>query len=194
MSARICPLNNRRCRCDPNATDKKFHPCVLTRRIGKLVRLMASSFPEEAKAAATGLMRLVAAEGASFNDLATLIENCDGQVEERKYSDADAEAIFARGQEKGRAEEAQKQAAPPEFYDADGEPRWYEIAVFCDNNKTRLHNDWEENFIADMPSKMMRWGKPKSSKQGKIILGIFVKLGGMVDPKILQNISRFCDA
>ena len=60
-----------------------------------------------------------------------VIENTSGEIEEKKYSDTDAEIIFAKGVEKGRAEEARKQTAPPEFYDADGYPRWNEIAVFC---------------------------------------------------------------
>jgi hypothetical protein len=53
------------------------------------------------------------------------------EIEAKKYTDADAEEIWKKGIEKGRAEEARKQAAPPEFYDADGHPRWNEIALFC---------------------------------------------------------------
>src|SRR5262249_4089960 len=108
MSERVCPLNNRTCRCDPTATHKKSHPCMLAKRIGKLIRLVGANFEGEAIGSATGLRRLLQSEGLAFNDLATLIENCDGQIEKRKYSDTDAEIIFARGMEKGRAEEARK--------------------------------------------------------------------------------------
>ena len=59
-----------------------------------------------------------------------MIENANGEIEEKKYSDSDAEIIFTKGVEKGRAEEARKREAPPEFYDTDGQPRWYEIAVY----------------------------------------------------------------
>ena len=179
---RVCPLNDRACHCDPDATDKKFRPCALARRIGKLIRLFGSNFEGEALAAATGLRRLLQSEGLAFNDLATLIENCDGQIEERKYSDTDAEIIFARGVEKGRTEEEHNQQAPPEFYDADGHPRWYEIAMFCQQNSARLRNEWERNFINDMPSKIIKFGRP-TEKQVPHLLAIFVKLGGHYDQK-----------
>ena len=46
---------------------------------------------------------MFAAEGLAFNDIATVIENCNGEIEGLRYSDSDAEIIFARGVEKGRA-------------------------------------------------------------------------------------------
>ena len=176
MSERVCPLNNRTCRCDPNATDKKLHPCTLAKRIGKLIRLLGSNFEGEAIGSATGLRRLFQSEGLAFNDLATLIENCDGQIEERKYSDADAEIIFARGMEKGRADEARKQAAPPEFYDVDGHPRWIEISQFCQKAIERLHDERERKFVNDMAGNAL-WCEP-TERQAKWLLKIFVKLGG----------------
>jgi hypothetical protein len=182
MTDRICPLNNRTCRCDPNATDNKFHPCALAKRIGKLIRLLGSNFEGEAIGAASGLRRLAQSEGLAFNDLATLIENCDGQIEEKKYSDADAEVIFARGAEKGRAEEARKREAPPEFYDADGQPRWYEIAMYCQQNRTQLRDEWERNFANDIPSRIIKYGRP-TERMIPHLLAIFVKLGGHYDPK-----------
>jgi hypothetical protein len=181
MTDRICPLNQRPCHCDANAADKKSHPCMLAKRVGKLVRSMGSNFEGEATVAATKLLRLLASEKL-FNDLATLIENCDGQIEEKKYSDADAEVIFARGADKGRDEEARKQQAPPEFYDADGQPRWYEIADFCRKNMERLSSEWERGFADDLPANLIKFGRP-TPKQAKHLLAIFVKLGGHYDPK-----------
>jgi hypothetical protein len=172
---RVCPLNNRVCRCNPNAADKKLHPCALANRIGKLVRLLASTLEGEAMSAAAALKRLVPAEGLTFNDLATLIENCNGEIEEKKYSEADAEVIFARGAEKGRAEEARKREAPSEFYDADGHPRWLEIAQFCQKNNQRLRQA-EQQFIDDMVGHTT-WREP-TERQGKWLLSIFIKLGG----------------
>ena len=90
------------------------------KRIAKLVRLMSSEYDGEWSNAVRMLKLVLQNEGLTFNDLAAVIENCDGAIEERKYSDADAAIIFARGLEKGRAEEAHKREAPPEFYDADG--------------------------------------------------------------------------
>jgi hypothetical protein len=179
MTDRICPLNQRPCHCDANAADKKFHPCMLAKRVSKLVRLMGSNFEGEAMAAVTGLRRLLASEGL-FNDLATLIENCDGQIEEKKYSDADAENIFNRGINRGRAEEAQRRELPPEFYDTDGQPRWNEIALFCLKHVAQLRNDWERDFVTDMAGKTL-WRQP-SPKQAKHLLAIFIRLGGVYEP------------
>jgi hypothetical protein len=151
------------------------------KRIAKLIRLMSSEHDGEWGNAVRKLKLVLSNERLTFNDIATVIENANGEIEERKYSDADAEVIFARGVEKGRVEEAHKQQAPPEFYDADGQPRWYEIAVFCQQNSSRL-NEWEQGFVSDMPEKMIRFGKP-TEKQLPHLLAIFVKLGGYYDPK-----------
>jgi hypothetical protein len=118
----------------------------VAKRIAKLFRLLASDFDGETLAAARRMKQLLAVEGLSFNDIATVIENANGEIEEKKYSDTDAEIIFTKGVEKGRAEEARKREAPPEFYDTDGRPRWYEIAVYCQQNSAQLRSEWERNF------------------------------------------------
>jgi len=119
------------------------------------------------------------AEGLSFNDIATVIENANGEIEELKYSDSEVEAIFARGVakgvEQGRVEQARKQQAPPEFYDEFGEPRWLEIAMFCQKHAARL-SVWEKEFINSVAGQVMY--RPPSPKQTKHLLAIFVKLGG----------------
>ena len=88
--------------------------------------------------------------------------------------------IFVRGVEKGRAEEAQRRDLPPEFYDADGQPRWNEIALFCRKNVAQLRSEWEREFITDMAGKTL-WQQP-SQKQAKHLLGIFIRLGGVYEP------------
>jgi hypothetical protein len=153
----------------------------VAKRIAKLFRLLASDFEGEVLSAARRMKQQLAGEGLSFNDIATVIENANGEIEEKKYSDADAEIIFARGMEKGRVEEARKQQAPPEFYDTDGHPRWNAIALFCQKHTARLHSDWEREFISDMAGKTL-WREP-SEKQAKHLLAIFVRLGGHYDPK-----------
>ena len=157
----------------------------VAKRIAKLVRMMSSDFDGEVLSANARLKSLLKEERLSFHDLATVIENCNGEIEEKKYSDTDAEIIFTKGVEKGRAEEARKQQAPPEFFDADGQPRWYEIAVFCQHNSAQLHNEWERNFVGDMPSKIIKFGQP-TEKQIPHLLAIFVKLGGQYDPKTVH--------
>jgi hypothetical protein len=169
-----CALNNRACRCDPSAADQKFRPCALARRIGALVRLQGSPLENEAFGAAAGLRRLVAGEGLDFNDIATLIENCNGAIETLKYSDGDAERIYARGIENGR-EQCSGRSLSVDFFDDDGEPRWVEIAKFCQSNQTGL-NPKEQEFIDEMPSKL-RWRMP-SAGQGGFLLSIFWKTRG----------------
>jgi hypothetical protein len=153
----------------------------IAKRIAKLLRMLSSNYDNEVLAAVGRMKNLFKAEGLSFSDIATVIESCNGEIEERKYSDADAEIIFARGIEKGRVEEARKQQAPPEFYDADGRPRWNEIALFCQKHIAQLRSEWERTFINDMAGKTL-WREP-SDRQAKCLLAIFVKLGGSYDPK-----------
>jgi hypothetical protein len=153
----------------------------VAKRIARLMRILASSYEGEWHNAVTMMKRTLEAERLTFNDIATVIENLQGEIEEKKYSDTDAEIIFAKGVEKGRKEEARKREAPPEFYDADGQPRWNEIALFCQKNTARLRSDWERTFINDMAGKTL-WSQP-SEKQAKHLLAIFVKLGGHYEPK-----------
>jgi hypothetical protein len=120
------------------------------------------------------------AGGLSFNDIAVVIENHNGEIEERKYSDSDAEAIFARGVDKGRAEEARRRELPPEFYDADGQPPWNQVALFCRKHVAQLHSHWEREFVTDMAGKTL-WRQP-SEKQAKHLLAIFIRLGGVYEP------------
>jgi hypothetical protein len=149
--------------------------------------MLSSDYDNEVLAAVGRMKNLFKAEGLSFSDIATVIENCNGEIEEKKYSDSDAEIIFTKGVEKGRAEEARKQETPPEFYDIDGRPRWTAIALFCQKNIARLRDEWERTFINDMAGKTL-WREP-SEKQAKHLLAIFVKLGGHYDPKT-ANIRR----
>jgi hypothetical protein len=172
--AMICPLNNRPCRCDPSAADKKFHPCALARRIGVLIRLCGSSFEGEATSALSALRRLLPAEGLAFSDLAVLIENCDGRIETLRYSEDDANAIFARGIEAGSKQGAGRVLSASYFND-DGEPRWQEIARFCQSRQASL-NPKEQEFVDEMPLKL-RWRMP-SLPQGGFLLSIFWKLRG----------------
>jgi hypothetical protein len=158
---------------------------TVTERIADLFRLLESNHEGEALAAIAAMKRLFQGNGLSFADIATVIANHQGEIEARKYSDSDAEMIYAKGVEKGiakgRAEEARKQTLPPEFYDDDGHPRWNEIALFCQKHTASLRDAWEREFIGDMAGKTL-WREP-SEKQAKHLLAIFIRLGGKYDPK-----------
>jgi hypothetical protein len=147
----------------------------VAKRIATLFRMLSSDFEGEVLNAVVAMKRLFAAEGLAFNDIATVIESCNGEIEERKYSDSDAEIIFARGVEKGRAEQVRVQEGPPEFYDADGHPRWNAIALFCQKNHQRLR-PIEQGFVDDMAGNTL-WREP-SEKQARWLLSIFLRLGG----------------
>jgi hypothetical protein len=159
----------------------------VAKRIADLIRMLGSTHDGEILAAVAAIKRLFKAERLDFHDIATVIESCNGAIEERKYSDADAEIIFTRGVEKGRAEQQQQEMSPPEFYDADGHPRWNEIALFCQRNNARLRSDWEKSFVDDMAGNTV-WRQP-TEKQAKHLLAIFVKLGGSYDPKTARIYS-----
>jgi hypothetical protein len=147
----------------------------VAKRIATLFRILSSDYAGEVLSAVAAMKRLFASEGLAFHDIATVIENCNGEIEELKYSDSDAEIIFARGVEKGRAEQARVQAEPPEFYDADGRPRWNAIALFCQKNHQRLRPA-EQGFVDDMAGNTL-WREP-SEKQARWLLSIFLRLGG----------------
>jgi hypothetical protein len=155
----------------------------IAKRTATLFRLLSSEHDGEVLNAVRAMKRLFAAERLTFHDIAIVIEGCNGELEERKCTDSDAQVIFARGVEKGRVEEARQREAPPEFYDSDGDARWSEIALFCQRDMTRLRNN-ERDFVNDMAGQML-WRQP-SPKQAKWLLSIFVRLGGSCDTKTLH--------
>jgi hypothetical protein len=73
----------------------------VAKKIARLFRVLASDQDGEVLASVAAMKRLFAAERLSFHDIAAVIESCNGEIEERKYSDADAEIIFNRGVEQG---------------------------------------------------------------------------------------------
>ena len=76
----------------------------VAKRIAKMFRLLGSNYDGEVLNAVAAMKRLFAAEELTFHDIATVIENANGEIEQLKYCDSDAETIFNRGVEKGRAE------------------------------------------------------------------------------------------
>jgi hypothetical protein len=146
-------------------------------RTADLFRLLESPFDAEVLGAISAMKRLFQSEGLSFADIATVIANHQGEIEEKKYSDADAEIIFKKGMEKGR-EEAQRNnpsMLSGEFYDQNGEPRWIEIALWCAQHGARLRPK-EQEVVDDMCGRVQY--RIPTEKQAKWLLSIFLKLGG----------------
>jgi hypothetical protein len=103
-------------------------------------------------------------------------------VQDKQYTIDEARLIYEEGKKKGLVEEKRKQQET-EYFDIDGEPRWYEIACYCEqNSNSDKLTDWEREFISDMPSKMIKYGRP-TEKQERFLIAIFVKLGGRYDRK-----------
>jgi hypothetical protein len=144
----------------------------IAKRIAKLFRMLGSDFDGEILAAVNRMKSLFKEERLSFHDIATVIENCNGEIEEKKYSDTDAEIIFNRGVEKGRTERPQQE--PTEFFDADNQPQWHAIALYCQHHYERLDPKHRE-FIDDMAGSTV-WRAP-TEKQGKYLLSLFYRLG-----------------
>jgi hypothetical protein len=139
----------------------------VAKRIAKLFRLLASDFDGEVLSAARRMGQQLAAEDLSFNDIAIVIENANGEIEERKYSDADAEIIFARGVQKGREEEARHRQPdhPPEFYNADGVPAGTRSPCFakgtisaCGRRNRGLWTTWPVTRCGESRRKSRRSG------------------------------------
>ena len=146
------------------------------KRIGKLVRMFGSTFENERNVALSKLVTVLDEEGLTWNEIATLIENGNGEIEQLKYSDSDLETIFTKGVEKGRKENTGS-VLSQQFFDAEGEPRWNEIVKFCNGNPARTSlNPKEQEFIDEMPARL-HWRSP-SRPQGGFLLSIFWKLGG----------------
>lgn len=147
------------------------------KRLGTMIaKIIGSDFDAEALVARHAVRRLLASEGLSPNDVATVIENASGEIEALKYSDSDADAIYKQGLAEGRAKGAQE---PPEFYDENGDPRWHEMALFCQRNAPRLRAN-ELTFIDDIAGRTL-WHEP-TEKQGKWLSSIFIRLGGRRPP------------
>jgi hypothetical protein len=62
---------------------------------------LSSEYEGEQLNTIAAMRRVLASEGLSFSDVAIVIGNAEGAIEERKYSDSNAEIIFAKGIERG---------------------------------------------------------------------------------------------
>ena len=141
--------------------------------LGTMFRMLESAHEGEVLAAIAGMKRLVTTRGLTFSDIAVLLENWSGEeIEAKKYSDTDAEVIYAKGVEKGRAERPQQE--PTDFFDANNQPQWQAIALYCQRHYERLEPKHRE-FIDDMAGNTV-WRTP-TERQGKYLLSLFYRLG-----------------
>jgi hypothetical protein len=148
---------------------------TLDKRIVKIFRLLGSSHDGEILAAVSKLKKICASEGLTLTDLVV----STGGGEASDLNEDEARAIYESGREAGRAELAPKDT---EFFDADGEPQWYAIALHNREYIERLRNTWMRNFTIDIVDKVL--GDDPTLKQAQWILRIFIKLGGTCSPEV----------
>jgi hypothetical protein len=121
--------------------------------------------------AARMLQLFIPGTGLTFNDIATMVENCNGEIEQYKYSDNDAKGFFDLGVQKGQ-ERAHESGT--DFWPG-GVPQWGKIALWCQERSARLRPN-EQQFIDDMAGQTQFRGP--TPKQAQWLISIFLKLGG----------------
>jgi hypothetical protein len=174
IEQKICPVNERPCRCDELS-------CELMKRVSKIFRKLSSNFDHEKLTTLSMLEKLGVTENISLNDIGAIIEGWRWKIGESCFSEAEVKTIYEKGLERGRAE---RQDSKLEFVDIDGQPRWYDIALFIRDNVGQLSPGWETDFANDIPSKV--FNRSPSPKQAKWILKLFIQLGGRCEPAVLQ--------
>jgi hypothetical protein len=179
----ICPLNDQPCGCDPNETNPKArtYPCAIARELGKRIRLVASDKDGEALNALAAFLRMGQSKNL-LNDLAELIEM---RGVRKLYSEKDMKDALSCQKELVRAEVDGEYA---EFFDADGEPLWHSIALFCRREADRLTRDRDKVFVDDM----VGWTASRipTEKQSSYLVSIFLKLGGSCAPEFKARYLR----
>jgi hypothetical protein len=149
----------------------------LETKIADLVRRLGTDFDNEALAAARALKRLLADNGANFNDLGAAIEKfASGGLEETAMK-----RILEEGRTQGRAEAQRKHAEAEETFGKfpDGSWNWEGIALFCQRDASgRVRPGAEREFVNDMASRLSFSGREPTEKQAAWLLAIFRRLGG----------------
>src|SRR5215469_15417147 len=108
-------------------------PHALAAKLGKPIRLLASSSQGEAFAALCAIARLLESHGYSFHTLADHVENANGSG----LSDADKQRIrseienaHATGYAEGVKAAESKQHGTGAFRKTDGTLEWAEVALY----------------------------------------------------------------
>jgi hypothetical protein len=162
----------------------------ITKRVCDLIRRFAAN-ESEAKIAVVKLRNFFDREKLSFNNLATVIEKgARGYYTREEVLDA-SDKSKRLGEQEGYAKAKRETWLPPEYYNADGEVRWYEMVFYIDKHKDRLRG-WDRKFVEGDPQRgsllanIAKFHKPTAG-QIPFVLGIFIKLGGTVPPEVMRQ-------
>jgi hypothetical protein len=140
-------------------------------KLGTFIRLLASEQDGEALTAARAIVRTLKSNGGDIHTLAERVESANGG----KLTDAEMRKLYDAGFQAGmRAVESRSTG---EFHNVDGTPAWNEIALFCQQNSSRLREN-ERQFVNDMAGRSV-WREP-TEKQAKWLRSIFYRLGGKI--------------
>jgi hypothetical protein len=140
-------------------------------KLGTFIRLLASEQDGEALAAARAIVRTLKSTGADIHTLAERVENVNGG----KLTDTEMRKLYDAGFQAGML--AVESRSTGEFHNVDGTPAWNEIALFCQQNSSRLREN-ERQFVNDMAGRSV-WREP-TEKQAKWLRSIFYRLGGKI--------------
>ena len=155
-------------------------PHELAAKLGKPIRLLASTSQGEAFAALCAIARLLEAYRLTFHELADHVENGGGGLSEadKQKISAAIETARAIGYAEGVAAAEAKQHGTGAFRNTDGTLEWIEVARYCQRQKHRLPERHHE-FIDDMASRTV-YGREPTPKQHQYLHSLFFKLGGKI--------------
>jgi hypothetical protein len=140
-------------------------------KLGTFIRLLASEQDGEALAAARAIVRVLKSTGTDIHTLAERVENVNGG----KLTDTEMRKLYDAGFQAGMR--AVESGGTGDFHNVDGTPAWNEIALFCQQNSSRLREN-EQQFVNDMAGRSV-WREP-TEKQAKWLRSIFYRLGGKI--------------
>ena len=154
-------------------------PRELAAKLGKPIRLLASTSQGEAFAALCAIARLLESQGYTFHTLAEHVENANGSSlseDDKKKIRSEIENARALGYAEGVNAAEARQHGTGAFRNTDGALEWTEVALYCQREKHRLPDKHHES-IDDMASRTV-WGREPTPKQHQYLHSLFFKLGG----------------
>jgi hypothetical protein len=147
-------------------------PTPVARKLGALVRRLASNHDGEVVATVHAIVRTLKSAGSDLHALADKIERPTGIAE------ADMKRLFQAGYDAGLAACEEAHYGDGEFRSVNGgDPDWREVAQYCYRKRGQL-SEREKEFIDSVRSQLV-WRDP-TEKQRKWLRSIFLRLGGQL--------------
>jgi hypothetical protein len=140
-------------------------------KLRHLARMLSSDRDGEIVAAARALNRTLKSVGLDIHAFADSI----GQINSKKFTEADALEIYRRGVEDGRREAENNQDVTFHNITTHDEPSWHDIACKCARYPDRLYGEHEKDFVDDMVRRTVHGGRV-SQKQGDWLRKIYARV------------------